>query len=170
MPHTGRSCCGTSRRKIKVRIPELRRTVQKRRRRLRSAIHFAHATFAEFRSDAVMCEVFPIIFSVLAPIEHSVQERREGNGVEQETLAVRGHVVFLPPGARCASNSGLGASGSKVGFDPIVAFTATTIIFPFAPRKNSSFPLQKSNCTPSLAKRAGMILSGDSQDGPKTCW
>src|SRR5262249_11907760 len=54
-----------------------------------------------------------------------------------------------PPGTKCASNSGWGASGSKVGFGPAVALTAAAIIFPSAPTKNNSLPSPRHRgCSP----------------------
>ena len=43
-------------------------------------------------------------------------------------------------GSKCASNSGWGVPGSKLGLGPTPAFTATAIIFPSPPTKNRSLP------------------------------
>src|SRR5215471_6402224 len=100
--------------------------------RIVGAIDFAHTTFAEFRGDTVVPD--GLAYHFLSPAsQFSTTFKSAADGELPAMVLSKKRFPSAvtsysgPPGAKCASNSGWGASGSKVGFGPAVTLTAAAI-------------------------------------------
>src|SRR5262249_16228073 len=114
-----------------------------------SAIHFAHATFAELSGNAVMRD--RLAYHFFSPASQlTTMFRSNVDADAATTLLIKKRLpsavtsywntAFWKACAKCDSKSGRGASTSKAGFGAAVVFTAKNIIFSSPPSKNYLWP------------------------------